>query len=119
MKTRKIILTIAAVSAAVLSAAASAQIFNPENDSTWVFRYQPQATPAPKPEASLPIVGQMSADDLYVYSGSDRGWVNRQHSYTLLGGAFAHTADCLPHNLPAPVAAIPQLQKGVFADKGA
>ncbi len=107
------------VAGSAISFGASAQIYNPENDSTWVFRYQPQATPTPKPEAATPVVGQVSADGLYVYSGSDRGLVNRQHSYTLRGGAFVHTGDCLPYNLPAPVAAMPQLQKGVFADKGA
>lgn len=120
MKTRKIILTIGAVSAAALSAAASAQVFNPDNDSAMHFRYQPSAvSTARQYPATPPSVGQLSADGLYVYSGSDRGWVNRQHSYTLVGGTFAHTAECLPYNLPAPVAAIPQFQKGAFADKGA
>jgi len=120
MKTRKIILATAAVSAAVLSAAASAQVFNPENDSTTYFRYQPSAvSTARQTPATLPSVGQQTADGLYVYSGGERGWVNRPHSYTVQAGRIVHTADCLPHNLPPVAAAMPQWQKGAFADHGA
>lgn len=121
MTTRKTIVTIATMWAAALSAAASAQVFNPDNDSATYFRYRPSAvSTAKQSSATLPSVGQQSADGLYVYSGSDRGWVNRQHAYTVQGGSLMHTSDCLPYNMPAPVAALVfPARTGAFADHGA
>jgi hypothetical protein len=119
MAARTTLLTLATLAAAI-SFGASAQVSNPDNDSARFFSYQPGATPAKQSTATPPSFGQISTDGLYVYSGSDRGWVNRQHSFTLQGGALMHTADCLPYNQPAPVAAtVPQLRTGVFADHGA
>jgi hypothetical protein len=121
MKIRHTLLTLAAIATASgLSFSASAQVFNPDNDSAATFRYQPSTIPAARGAATMPKTGEQSQDGLYVYSGTDRGWVNRQHSYLVRSGQVTHTADCLPHNLPAPVAAyVPALQTGAFGDHGA
>ena len=49
-------------------------------------------------------LSDIAVEGLYVYSGGERGWVERQHSYTLAGGVLAHTEDCLPYDLPKPTA---------------
>lgn len=121
MTIRSAILTIAAVAtAAALPFGASAQVFNPDNDSARFFTYRVQSVPVTQSKAALPSVGQVSEDGLYVYSGSDRGWVNRQHAYTVQGGTLTHVSGCLPYNLPAPVAALVlPTRTGAFADHGA
>jgi hypothetical protein len=120
MKTRNTLLTLATLAAAsALPFTASAQAYNPDNDSVAFFRNQPSGSPVSGVTVALPEAGEQSRDGLYVYSGTDRGWVNRQHSFVVRGGQLTHTADCLPYNLPTPVAAyVPVLQKGVFADHG-
>jgi len=121
MTIRSGILTFAAVAtAAVLPLGASAQIFNPDNDSATFFAYRVQSAPVAQSKAALPSVGQVSEDDRYVYSGSDRGWVQRQHAYTVQGGTLTHVSGCLPYNLPAPVAVLVlPTRTGAFADHGA
>ncbi len=121
MTIRSAILTFAAAAtAAALPLGASAQIFNPDNDSARFFTYRAQSAPVAQSKAALPTVGQVSEGGLYVYSGSDRGWVNRGHAYTVQGGTFTHVSGCLPYNLPAPVAALElPARTGAFADHGA
>lgn len=121
MTTRNTLLALTVVAATTaIPFSVSAQIFNPDNESTTVFRYQPSSTPAARVAATAPRVGEQSSSGLYVYSGSDRGWVNRVHAYAVQDGKLMHTANCLPYNLPAPLAAfVPPPQKGAFADHGA
>ena len=121
MNTRKYILTIVfGALTAALSMSASAQIFNPDNDSATFFKYNPQAPGATRAVERAPVTGSVSADGLYVYSGGERGWVNRQHSYRFVAGSVVHTEDCLPYSLPAPARVAGSLERqGPFADHGA
>ncbi|HEX9274788.1 MAG TPA: hypothetical protein VGA51_00100 [Casimicrobiaceae bacterium] len=121
MKTRKTILTLAlAAAASAVSFAASAVIANPDNDSGTYFTYNAGIGSAAVKAATLPRAGDVSANGLYVYSGSDRGWEARAHAFEIVAGGFVHTADCLPYNAPKPVAAlVPIDQRGAFGDHGA
>lgn len=122
MKTRKTTLMLAlAAAASAVSFAASAVILNPDNDSGTYFEYRPNAvTAAVKPQAALPRVGEVSTDGLTVYSGSDRGWVGRTHTFEFVAGGFVHASNCLAYNAPTPIAAIvPIDQRGAFGDHGA
>lgn len=102
-----------------ITTAAQAQIVNPDNDSGAYFR-NVQATATPTVAARLPQVGEISADGLQVYSGGDRGWVNRTHSYMLEEGHVVHAQNCLPYNAPKVAAGGGvTLQTGTFADHGA
>jgi hypothetical protein len=111
-------LALATVSTAA-SLTAFAAIPNPDNESTTVFAYKPTAT-AVQQAAVLPQAGDVSSDGRFVYSGSDRGWVRRAHSFVLVGGSFAHTPDCAPYeDARAIETSVPIVQSGVFAEHGA
>ncbi len=99
---------------------AQAQVYNPENDSTAYFASIKVSAAAAAPAARLPQVGEISADGLQVYSGGDRGWVNRTHSYVLEDGHVVHAQNCLPYNAPkVATGGGVKLQTGTFADHGA
>jgi hypothetical protein len=107
------------LAAAVLSLGASAQVANPDNDSATFFKYTPAAA-APAARSAAPAVGAISTDGLYVYSGGERGWVNRQHSFELAGGVLAHTSDCLAYDAPQPAkGGMVAVERGPFAEHGA
>jgi hypothetical protein len=106
-------------SVATIPFVASAQIVNPDNDSGTFFRDNVRLTVKARGAAALPAIGSLSPDGQYVYSGSDRGWIARVHSYVIQQGALVHTEDCLPYMQPAPVAAfaVPS-QYGAFGEHG-
>jgi hypothetical protein len=120
MKARNYIATLATiVAASFASLGTQAAIVNPDNDSATFFAYRP-AVQSALAIASQPRAGDVSPDGLYVYSASDRGWVNRPHTFVVEAGGLAHAADCMPYNAPKPVAAIvPPSQSGAFGDHGA
>lgn len=98
---------------------AQAQVANPDNDSALFFR-NVQASVAPAGATRAPQVGDISGDGTQVYSGGDRGWVNRIHSYVLEDGHVVHAQNCLPYNAPKVAAGgSVTLQTGTFADHGA
>ena len=105
MKARTPILMMAVAAIAAASFAASAQVRNPDNDWATFLTYKATAAPlAAKAEGALPRAGDVSPDGYYVYSGSDRGWVHRAHSYVVAAGKLEHAATCLAYNELEPAA---------------
>jgi hypothetical protein len=115
------LITIALFAAFGFAASANAQIANPDNDSATFFKYDAIAGNPAKPNVGQVRVGDVSPDGLYVYVNAERGWSQRGHSYEWVAGGLAHTANCLPYNLPKPVvgAGILVVRTGPFADHGA
>lgn len=120
MNTRNRLSTLAiGVAAMALSAAASAQFTNPDNDSRAYFKYVARPAAAPV-VAVMPNVGDLSGDGFYIYKGSDQGWQVRGHTYELRGGQFVHTADCVAYGAPkATKSGIPAPERGTFGDHAA
>jgi hypothetical protein len=98
---------------------ANAQIANPDNDSATFFKWNAASVNNPKAATDQPKAGDLSSDRLYVYANDERGFVARGHDYEWIAGGLAHTADCLPYNLPAPAKGGSIVQTGPFADHGA
>lgn len=121
MITRKrLLMVVFGAAAASLPFAASAQIANPDNDSAAFFKYVAARDSGSRITGALPRIGELSAGGLYVYTASDRGWEHRTHAFELVGGRFAHTADCLAYDSPKPVvSAVPAMERGIFGDHAA
>ncbi len=121
MNLRQSIITLslgAAVYGFALAASAQGML---DNDSPAFFRYNPSASAsAARADMRAPNYGDVSPDGFYTYSGGERGWINRQHSYEFVNGEIVHSSDCLPYTQTAParVAGVMQVQ-GPFADHGA
>ena len=94
--------TILAVAMLAASAGATAQIYNPDNDSQTFFANNIPAQAATSQPSGVTPVGTVSPDGRYVFSGGERGWTNRQHSYSFVGGRLVHTKDCLAMDEPRP-----------------
>lgn len=118
MTTRKTTPTIALIAvASAASFAVSAATLSPEKYSPPFNADNTVLVAAIQAQPALPRAGEVSSDGLFVYSGNDRGWVARSHSYEIVAGQFVHTADCLPYNAPKPIAAVvPAVQRGGFAE---
>jgi len=103
MKTRTI-LTLALASSVAVSFAAAAAVPNPDNDSGTYFanKVASSSTAVRTTGASLPAIGALSEDGLYVWKNPDKGWVARGHSFVLTASGFEHAPDCLAYNLPKP-----------------
>lgn len=111
---------IAFVLAAVGVTSAQAQVANPDNDSAAFFAQRKGSPATPKPVQQAPKIGEVSQDGLYVYSGTERGWVHQVHRYDLAGGKAAQHTDSLTHDSPKPAkAGSVAIQSGPFADRGA
>lgn len=85
-----------------LSAGAQAQIYNPDNDSQAFFASNVPLAAAPERPTGVTPIGTVSPDGHYVFTGGERGWDARPHSYTFVGGRLVHTADCLSMDEPKP-----------------
>ena len=111
---------IAFVFGAVGMTSAQAQVANPDNDSAAFFAQRKSAPSTPAPARQAPKVGDVSQDGLYVYSGTERGWVHQVHRYDIAGGKLAQHTDSLTHDSPKPAkAGSVAIQSGPFADRGA
>jgi hypothetical protein len=118
MNIRMTLLRLALVTASAASLTALAAIPNPDNESTAAFTYKSSAG-AIGQTVALPRAGDVSSDGRLVYSGGDRGWVRRAHSFVYMGGSFAHASDCAPYNdVPAVETSVPIVQTGAFAEHG-
>lgn len=98
MKIRTTILAAALV--AVASAASAANLNNPDNDSAAYFAKSTIAATGSPQRGVFQQKGDISSDGQYVYSGTDRGWVLRSHSYVFAAGKWDHAPDCLAYNEP-------------------
>ena len=113
------LIAIALFAAFGFATSANAQIANPDNDSATFFKWNPATASDPKPAFDQAKRGEVSADGLYVYTGGNRGWTHRGHDYEWVAGGFAHTADCLPYNLPQPAkSASVAVTSGPFVEHG-
>ena len=102
-----------------LAGNASGQVFNPDNDSTTFFKWNAASVNDAKPGIAQPKVGDVSPDGLYLYVNGERGWTQRGHDYEFVAGGLAHTADCLPYNLPQPAKGLAvTITTGPFAEHG-
>jgi hypothetical protein len=118
MNARTTLFKLGLVAASAASLAAFAAIPNPDNESTTAFSYQSTAGTS-RQAAVLPASGDVSSDRRFVYSGSDRGWVRRAHSFVYMDGMLAHAADCAPYNDARAVEpSVPIVQRGAFAEHG-
>ena len=113
------LIAIALFAAFGFTASANAQIANPDNDSQTFFKYDPVAANAATPDREQVRVGDVSTDGLYVFVNAERGWTQRSHDYQWVAGGLAHTADCLPYNLPQPAKGTSiAVNSGPFAEHG-
>ncbi len=95
MRTRKTMLAVA------LMAVASAAAADYDGGAAKYFAYQPTvASAGGQAQASIPQAGAITSDGLFVYSGSDKGWVAASHSYVFVAGNLAHAPNCLAYNAP-------------------
>jgi len=96
MRTRKTMLAVA------LMAVASAAAADYDGGAARYFAYTPTiATAAGQASIGLlPQAGAVTSDGLFVYSGSDKGWVAASHSYVFVAGNLAHAPNCLAYNAP-------------------
>ena len=89
---------------------ATAQVFNPDNDSTAYFAAN-RAQRAIVAERSAPVTGETSPDGLYVWKNAEQGWVPAGHRYVVAGGRIMHASNCLAYDEPRP-------QRGIINDIG-
>jgi len=95
MRTRKTMLAVA------LMAVASAAAADYDGGAAKYFAAKPTvATAGSQVQASIPQTGAVTSDGLFVYSGSDKGWVAASHSYVFVAGKLAHAPNCLAYNAP-------------------
>ena len=96
--------------ASALPLAATAQVFNPDNDSAMYFA-------ANRPQQGALVVrgtlasGDPSPDGLYVWKNAEQGWTPADHRYVVAEGRVMHASNCLAYNAPAP-------ERGVISDIG-
>lgn len=112
--------TITAIALAMLavSAGASAQIHNPDNDSQTFFANNVPSVASSQVPAGVTPFGTVSPDGRYVYVSGERGWENRQHSYEIAQGrGLVHTADCLPMDEPKPQLTAADIQAMRLAER--
>jgi hypothetical protein len=118
MNTLKTFLKLTLVAASAASMTVFAAIPNPDNESTTAFAYKPVVGTI-RQAAVLAQPGDFSSDGRLVYSGTDRGWVLRAHSFAYVDGSLVHTPDCAPYNEAQAVeTSVPIVQSGAFGEHG-
>ena len=99
MRTRKTMLAVA-----LLAFASAAAADYDGGFAAKYFAYKPTtATAGSQVQGSLPQAGNVSGDGLFVYSGSDRGWVPASHTYVFVAGKLEHAPNCLAYDMPNAV----------------